>query len=80
MTVFSLSSNAHRATEVDLFLEPPIDFETAYRRRVAKEVAPGVEGMFCGLDDLIELKESTDREVDREDVLKLRQLKRDPHD
>src|SRR5574341_2630390 len=41
MTVFSLFADAHRATEIDLFLEPPIDFDAAYARAVRQEVAPG---------------------------------------
>lgn len=75
MTVFSLFSDAHRATEVDLFLEPPIDFDTAWRRGVRKEVGSGVTATFCSLDDLIELKALTDRPRDREDIETLRRLK-----
>ena len=33
LTVFSLYSPQHALTEVDLFIEPPLDFDTAYRRR-----------------------------------------------
>lgn len=56
MTVFSLFSDAHRATEVDLFLEPPIDFGGAYERVIRQEVATRVEAVFCSLEDLIVLK------------------------
>lgn len=76
MTVFSLLSEAHRATEVDLFLEPPIDFETAFGRRTRKEVAPGIEASFCSLEDLIEMKARANRPRDREDIESLRRLRR----
>ena len=41
LTVFSLYSPRHALTEIDLFVEPPLDFETAYRSALRKEVAPG---------------------------------------
>jgi hypothetical protein len=37
MTVFSASSPAHPATEIDLFLEPPHPFEGAYSRAARLE-------------------------------------------
>ena len=77
MTVFSLYSDAHRATEIDLFLEPPIDFPEAYRQRISQEVGPGVEAPFCSLADLITLKELAGRPGDLEDIRKLRRLGRD---
>ena len=40
LTVFSLFSDRHPATEIELFVEPPFDFESAYalaqRRRLAR--------------------------------------------
>jgi hypothetical protein len=77
MTVFSLFSNIHQMTEIDLFLEPPIDFEAAYRRSFYQEVAPGIAATFCGLDDLIELKTLSGRPEDQDDIDKLRQLRKD---
>jgi hypothetical protein len=41
MTVFSLFSDSHQATEIDVFLEVPIDFDIAYARAFHQEVAPG---------------------------------------
>ena len=75
MTVFSLFSDIHPATEIDLFLEPPIDFDAAYNRAVRQEVAPGTVAVFCNLDDLIELKTIAGRLEDQEDVEKLRKLR-----
>lgn len=77
MTVFSLFSDMHQATEIDLFLEPPIDFDAAYGRAVRQEVAPGISATFCSLDDLIELKTLSDRPEDREDIEKLKQVRKD---
>src|SRR3954451_19352634 len=41
MTVFSLFSESHPETEIDLFLESPIDFEIAYAQAVRKEATAG---------------------------------------
>ena len=76
MIVFSLFSDEHRATEVDLFLEPPIDFADAYRRAVRQEISPGVETVFPSLDDLIAMKTLAGRPRDNEDVRNLRRLQR----
>ena len=80
MIVFSLFSDAHKATEVDLFLEPPIDFGEAYERAVRQQVVPGVEAVFCSLEDLIEMKTRADRPRDREDVQNLIQLRKGEDD
>jgi hypothetical protein len=74
MKVFSLYSPKHSATEVDLFLEPPLDFSAAYARAARMELAPGISATFCGFDDLIDLKTRAGRAVDREDILQLRKL------
>jgi predicted nucleotidyltransferase len=73
MTVFSLFSAAHPATEIDLFLDPPIDFAAAHSRAVRLDVMPGISAAFCSLDDLIALKSKADRPVDRDDIAQLRQ-------
>ena len=78
MTVFSLFSVVHPATEVDLFLEPPIDFDAAYMRAVRQEVAPGITATFCSLDDLIELKTLSGRPEDQADIDKLKDLRKGP--
>ena len=74
LTVFSVFSPGHRATEVDLFLESPFDFDRAYARGVRFQVADGVEGTFVGLDDLIAMKRAAARPQDLEDVASLRSL------
>jgi hypothetical protein len=75
LTVFSVFSPGHRATEVDLFLETPFDFERAYTRGARFQLADGVEGTFVGLEDLIEMKRAAARPQDLEDVESLRSLR-----
>jgi predicted nucleotidyltransferase len=77
MTVFSLFSPKHTATEIDLFLEPPIEFENAYSKAMKLVVAPGVIATVCSVDDLIELKSKAARPRDLEDIAKLRELHKD---
>ena len=76
MTVFSLSSDAHAATEIDLFVEPPLDFESAYQAAARLEVAPGVEAVFVGYC-LLRLKEHAGRSTDIEDIRRLRVIHED---
>jgi hypothetical protein len=76
MTVFSLFSDLHQATEIDLFLEPPIDFNGAYSHAVRQEIDAGISATFCSLEDLIELKTLSGRAEDRTDIEKLQQLRK----
>ncbi|HVT88996.1 MAG TPA: DUF6036 family nucleotidyltransferase [Tepidisphaeraceae bacterium] len=75
MVVFFLASPKHPATEIDLFLEPPIDFAATYANAVRFEVAPGVAATFCSLDDLIKMKTLAGRARDSEDIKQLRNLR-----
>lgn len=68
LTVFSLYSPAHQATEVDVFVEAPFDFEEAYERAVRADVAPDLAATFAGLDDLIALKRRAGRPQDALDI------------
>lgn len=68
MTVFSLFSTEHAATEIDLFVEPPFDFERAYSHAARMEVAPGATGTFVSREDLIAMKRKAGRPRDLEDV------------
>lgn len=76
MTVFSLFSDDHRLTEVDLFVTDPIGFDDAYERRVTLAVAPGIEATFVGLSDLIRMKRSAGRTQDLSDIERLQELNR----
>jgi len=68
LTVFSASSPEHPATELDLFVETPFDFDAAYRGAERKEVAPGVSATFVGLGDLIAMKRAAGRPQDLQDI------------
>jgi hypothetical protein len=73
LVVFSVFSDAHPATEIDLFLEPPFDFERAYSKAVRFEVGPGITGSFVSREDLIEMKRKAGRTQDLADVAGLEQ-------
>jgi hypothetical protein len=83
MTVFSAASPLHPATEIDLFLEPPFDFDAAYVRAARLELAPGVVATFVSLTDLLAMKRAVGRPQDLLDVAaleSLRQAEPDSHD
>ena len=68
LTVFSLASPAHPATEVDLFVEEPFDFAAVHGRAVRLEVVPGLAATFISRADLIAMKRGAGRPVDLEDA------------
>src|SRR5438552_16171321 len=74
LTVFSVHSPEHPATEVDLFVELPFDFERAYARAARFEIAPGLEATFVGLRDLIAMKRAAGRPQDLQDIEGLESL------
>lgn len=74
LTVFSLFSAEHPATEVDLFVEVPFDFEEAYRAAVRMEVASGLSATFVSFADLIRLKQQAGRAQDLLDIEKLKMI------
>ena len=73
LTVFSLFSPEHVATELDLFLECPFDFEAAYGRALRRE-SGGVPLTFVGLHELLALKRGAGRPQDLVDVAQLEAL------
>ena len=77
LTVFSLFSADHSATELDLFVEVPLDFEQAYRAAARMDVAPGVVATFLGLAELVRLKRQAGRTQDLLDIEKLQLLHED---
>lgn len=68
MTVFSLHSPAHARTELDLFLEPPFDFERAYGDAVQQSVGSGTTATFVSRGDLIAMKRAAGRPQDQIDI------------
>ena len=75
--VFSATSPDHPTTEIDLFLEPPFEFEDAYARALRLDVTPGVEATFVAASDLIAMKQAAGRPQDLQDVAGLTSLRRE---
>lgn len=71
LTVFSVFSPTHPATELDLFVEPPFDFDTAHGRRLSIEFAEGLVAAIVGREDLLRMKRAAGRAQDLEDVRQL---------
>jgi hypothetical protein len=69
--VFSASSERHPATEIDLFVEMPFDFERAYADADRFEVGLSIEATFVGRADLIAMKRKAGRPQDLKDVAEL---------
>lgn len=71
LTVFSVFSDRHPATEIDLFVKTPFDFERVYADADRFEVAAGVEATFVSRADLIAMKRKAGRPQDLKDVAEL---------
>jgi hypothetical protein len=78
LTVFSLFSTAHPATEIDLFVEAPLDFSLAHSAAYRVELAPGLAAPFVGFEDLLALKRRAGRPLDLQDIARLTALRREP--
>lgn len=76
LTVFSLYSPEHAATEIDLFVEAPLDFDRAYQAALRLEVSEKVSTTFLGYDDLLALKKAAGRPQDLADIERLQACKR----
>jgi len=74
--VFQLWSERFPTLRVDLFLEPPFDFDAAHRRRHRAAIAPGLEVAFVGLDDLLAMKRAAGRPQDLADLDRLERIRR----
>jgi len=74
LEVFSLTSDLHRGTTVDIFASEPFDFDVEYEEAVVSEIAPGVTMRFVRLSTLIAMKEAVGRPRDVDDVEHLRRI------
>ena len=81
LTVFSLWSPNHPATEIDLFVEEPFPFVDAYRRATRADL-DGIPVTVASIPDLIDLKHRASRPKDLEDIRALEALlaDREGHD
>ena len=70
--VFSLTSDVHRETTIDLFVRDPFGFAEEYAEAMVGEVAPGLNVRFVRLRTLIAIKQKTGRARDEDDAEHLR--------
>lgn len=75
LIAFSLHSPQHPRTEVDLFIEAPLEFESAYRSGLRLDLVPGVTATFVSYSDLVDLKTKAGRPRDVEDIEALRRAR-----
>lgn len=75
LTVFSLNSPRHPATEIDLFVESPFNFKDAWERSTVAEFAEGIPTRVVGLDDLVSMKRKAGRPKDLDDLRQLERLR-----
>jgi predicted nucleotidyltransferase len=72
MKVLKLVSDAHRETDIDVFVSDPLGFDDAYARAHFYPLTEGVEVPVCGYDDLVKLKLLASRPQDLADLDQLR--------
>jgi hypothetical protein len=73
LTVFSLWSPDHPATEIDLFVEEPFPFDEAYARAVHADLGTSTVTV-ASIADLIALKQRAGRPKDLADISALQAL------
>jgi hypothetical protein len=78
MVVFSWWSPEHPGTEIDIFVEEPFPFASAFERAVSVPLG-GVAVKVASIPDLIALKEEAGRPKDREDIEHLRAILAEEH-
>jgi len=70
--VFSLISDVHRETTIDLFVRNPFEFDEEYAEAMVGEVAPGLNVPFVRLRTLIAMRQKTGRARDEDAAEHLR--------
>lgn len=77
MKVLSLFSPDRPDTEIDLFVDEPLNFHQAIANAVLFELADDIALPVCSLADLIKLKRIAGRPQDLLDIQKLTELNQD---
>lgn len=81
LTVFSLWNPDEPATEIDIFVKLPVNFEAAYAMGEDFNLFDNVTVKTLGLEDLLVLKKQAGRPKDLDDIEKLILInKEDNHD
>ncbi len=78
MLVFQLALFEADDLPVDIFIEPPFDFEEEYRHAVRYELAPDLFVPVVAVAKLLEVKRTAGRPRDLGDIAKLEKLGRMP--
>ncbi len=74
MKVLNLWSDAHRETNIDLFVMEPFDFNAEYGRAYVQEFIPGSKLRVASLDTLIAMKRAAGRAKDLADIEELQNI------
>jgi hypothetical protein len=74
MMVLNLWSDAHRDTNIDVFVTEPFDFDTEYARAHVQELIPGSKLRVASLDTLIAMKRAAGRAKDLADIEELQNI------
>ena len=74
LSVFSLWNPDEPATEIDIFVESPLDFDSAYYSGKVFDISMDIEVKVLSLEDLIFLKKKAGRPKDLDDISKLNAL------
>lgn len=75
MLAFGLRPQNPVDPTVDILVNPPVEFEAAYARRVVVEVT-GQEIAIAAIPDIIAMKTGTGRAKDQSDILMLKRIER----
>jgi len=74
MIVFQLALFERDDLPVDIFIEPPFDFEEEYQRAMRHEVAPDLFVPVVAVPQLLAMKRKAGRPRDLDDIAKLERL------
>jgi hypothetical protein len=74
MTVLNFSSDQHRETPLDIFVDEPFDFALEYDKALLVMIAPDVYLHVLRLETLLQMKTHAGRPQDLADVAELRAL------
>jgi hypothetical protein len=71
MQVLNFSSDQHRETQVDLFVQEPFDFDAEYANALVQRLTADIPVRIVRFDTLIKLKRDAGRPQDVSDVAEL---------
>lgn len=80
MTVLNFHSDSRSATNIDVFVNEPFDFDVEYANAYVQEIIPGVPLRLVRLETLIALKRSAGRDKDLIDIEALTRISKGLHE